>query len=140
MKKVFLIILPISLYIVSCVFESPITYYRFKIENQTNQIIIINYKSIKDTYEKSDTIQPKKIFEKELEQYGCYKDYKDSLILKFFTKLSIQNDIKQTILRDPFQSKNWDKKLIKKLKAYTCKDAGGIFLNTFIISPDDFNY
>ena len=89
--------------------EAPLTHYTFMVVNNTNQKIIINYNSIISEYEKSDTIQPHNIFEKEFGIHSCYKDYKDSLILKFFPKFLIQNQFQKRIIRDPLKSNNWEK-------------------------------
>ena len=105
MKKIFLFILSISFYFASCIYE-PMTNYVFKIENHTNKNIIITYKTIKDSYEKSDTIEPEMKFEKDISKRNWFKDYKDSLIKKFFTKISIQCDLKE-ISKDPFNRMNW---------------------------------
>jgi hypothetical protein len=134
MRKLYLFILSFSFYFVSCLYE-PQTYYIFKVENQTNQKIIINYKTIDDEYEKSDTIQPLMTFEKKILEHSAFIDYKDSLVLKFFTKLSIQSSFKK-MSKDPFNRKNW-KEDLSLIKGHIFFRGGKCKYN-FVVETNDF--
>jgi hypothetical protein len=107
------------LFVLSCVMESPLTYYSFTIKNSTNTAIVVESKTIDDNYIRFDTLNKGQAINRKILQLQCFADYKDTLIRSFFKnlKLSIPN---KSLYIDPLNRKNWNENL-ESLTGSNCK-------------------
>ena len=129
MRRILIIPFFIMILVVGCVMEPPTTVYSFRIVNKTKVPLNIDFRTIKYNESGSDTLLPDQEFEKEIIQLGAFKDYKDTLISHFFSKLKIGFDNGDLNI-DPFERGNWTDSV--NLKGFWNQRGGTIYYKLII--------
>ena len=92
----------------SCVMESPITCYVFKIVNKTSTTLIIESKSewFWNNNLIFDTLGPNQELKKTMPKHQCFMNYHDTLIHSFFQVLQVES-VEGNLKIDPFKRTHW---------------------------------